>query len=44
MKIDFKQIFNDYIGWIVLILIIFPLGILLDIKFLQTIRKINKQV
>lgn len=43
MNEKYKRIYDEYIGWIVLVIIIFPIGIVLDIKFLQAIRKLRNK-
>lgn len=43
MNEKLKKIYDEYIGWIVLVIIIFPLGIVLDIKFLEMIKKLNSK-
>lgn len=42
MRETLKQIYIEYIGWVILIIIIFPLIMLLDIKFLEMITKLKK--
>lgn len=37
-----KQLYNDYIGWFVLALVLFPLGLLLDTKLMECIAKIRR--
>lgn len=43
MKEKLKRLYDDYIGWIIIIVIIFPFGILLDIKFIEMLRKLRKR-
>lgn len=43
MKEKLKKIYDEYIGWIVLAIIIFPLGMVLDIKFVEMLRKLKSR-
>lgn len=43
MKEKLKHLYDEYIGWLVLIIIIFPLGIVLNKKFLETIGKLYEK-
>lgn len=43
MKEKLKRLYDDYIGWFIIIVIIFPFGILLDIKFIEMLRKLKKK-
>lgn len=42
MKKILREIYDEYIGWIILIIVIFPPVVLLDIKFLEMIKKLTK--
>lgn len=41
MKEKLRELYNDYIGWLVIIAIIFPLGIILDVKFIEMLKKLK---
>lgn len=43
MKEKFKYLYDEYIGWAVLLIIIFPLGVVLDIKFIEVLKKLSKK-